>query len=317
MMAMGSGLCSSVGYAAETVAGTYVAPTRHLEHVKESLKFNRQWIDSQGLKGCRRTLSRRVLGTSEVTGSVTHELGPQGIGILLKQLMGAVSTSGAGPYTHTFTAGDGVESTMTVQVGRPSINGTVNAFSYTGMQLTGATFSSKAGEIVQSDWDWYGMAEVTSQTLVAPTYPATFNPFSFSNVTLTIAGSAYESDSIEIKVDNGLRTGHFVQRATLPGSPTVSRQAGYRQWTGTIASDFMDLTAYNRFVNGTEASLVATFDAGASAKLVFTGNVLFTGETPTVDGPGVLKQSLPFQFVSTSADNTALTVTLTNADSAP
>ncbi|MGK3946779.1 hypothetical protein ABK046_51500, partial [Streptomyces caeruleatus] len=71
-----------------------------------------------------------------MAGQITHELSPANIGMLLVQAMGAVSTSGAGPYTHVITPGPLVATrSLTVQVGTPDFGGTVRPFNFTGCQV--------------------------------------------------------------------------------------------------------------------------------------------------------------------------------------
>jgi hypothetical protein len=76
------------------------------------------------------------------------------------------------------------------------------------------------------------------------------------------------------------------------------------------------LTALNRFINGTEAALVLTFNAGASAQTTFTMNVRFDGEDPDL-GAELLEQPLSFKAVSSTSDAAALTVAVVNADATP
>ena len=322
-MAMGSGLCSSIGYGVETVPGTYTAPTRHIEHVKEGLKLSKTYLVSKGLRGCSEFDPAPIEAGRSVAGSVEHELAPQATGILFKHLLGAVTTTGTGPYTHVFTAGDLVEETMTVQIAKPSTDGVANPFTYLGMQIVGAKISSKAGDIVQSSWDFAGMDERSSVTtpvgpvLVAPVYPASYVPFTFVHGSLQLAGSEFEFDSVDLDFKNSLRTGHMVHKATQSGTPALAVRNGKREFGGSLSRDFMSMTAYGMFVNGTIADFNLLFTAGAAAQLKVEGSVFFDGDTPTVDGPDILKQSLPFRFVKTSSFPTAVKVTLINGDSAP
>ena len=95
---------SMVGYAVESPSGTYTAPTRTIEHVSSSLKLEIDRIQSQGIKAGRRHQGRWFPGAQRVKGNLVHELAAQNMGLILKQLMGASATSGAGPtYQHVLT----------------------------------------------------------------------------------------------------------------------------------------------------------------------------------------------------------------------
>jgi hypothetical protein len=67
-------------------------------------------------------------------------------------------------------------------------------------------------------------------------------------------------------------------------------------------------------VAGTEASLVVALNAGANAQMTFTLNIVFTGETPQVTGPEMIKQPLPFEVTSATSDAAAATLVLINDD---
>jgi hypothetical protein len=130
---------------------------------------------------------------------------------------------------------------------------------------------------------------------------------------LTIAGSGYDVRDCTFTIDNGLAVDRHFIRSTTPERPKEPLESTRREITGTLTSDFVDLTALNRFINGTEAALVLTFNAGASAQTTFTMNVRFDGEDPDL-GPELLEQGVPFKAVSATSDAAALTVTIVNAD---
>ena len=89
-----------------------------------------------------------------------------------------------------------------------------------------------------------------------------------------------------------------------------------RAYTGTLDKEFKDLSIYDRFMAGTEASVSATFARGTDM-LVITGNARFDDNPPKGNGRGISTQSVPIKFISTGADSTALTMTLANADATP
>jgi hypothetical protein len=313
----GSGIDSQFGFAPESTHGTRVVPATFLEYVSEGLKLRRNRITSKGIKALRRTQGRWRPGKQWVEGPITIELGPQSVGKLLKWAMGAVATTGAGPYVHTFTPGTLDDESMTFQLGRPDESGTVRPFDYTGCQCTNWQLSLKVDEFAMFQITTFGQHEDTSQTLATASYPAAWNPFTFLSGSLQLAGSAYEIDEITLTGDNGLQTNRHVIKSATAERPRQSRESGYRQYGGQLSSDFFNLAAYNRFVSGTEAALVLTLSDGAGAQLVVTGNVRFDGDTPNVTGPAMLKQPLPFVFTSLTSDAAAITLALTNSDATP
>lgn len=318
-----AGFDSQVGYAVESPSGTYTAPTRAIEHVKSTLKSVRPPIISKGIKAGRRHQGRSAKGLEVVAGTITHELSPINIGMLFKQGMGAVSTSGAGPYTHVFTPGALVETqTLSIQVGTPSENGTINPLNFTGCQINGFTITSKTGEYVMLDLDVVGQHMQntgdgdTVAGLTAAVYSSTWAPFSHLHGVLSIAGSEYEFDDVAITVANNLKTGRYTHRSTTPSQAKVAKESGWREFSAVVNSDFWNLTAMNRAFAGTEVAFSWVLTNGANT-LTIAGNVRTDPDTPVIDGTDNVKQGLALNFVSLTSDATALTITQVTTDSAP
>jgi hypothetical protein len=311
-----AGFKSQLGFKEESTYGTRVVPDRFLEFVSEGIKLTRQRIDSRGIRAGRRTLHRWNAGIQEAAGPFEIELAAQGTGLLLKHLFGAVSTAGTNPYTHTFTPGILNGKSLTVQFNKPDIS-TDRPFDYTGVKCTSWELGLKVGELAMLTVETYGTHEQTDQSLASVSYPGTYTPFVFTHGSLTIAAAEYEIEAITLTGDNALKTGRHFMRASNPERPKEPLENGQRDYGGTIDSEFRDLTAYNRFVNGTEAALVLTLNAGASAQLTITTNVRFDGETPGVADMGLLDQPLPFKCLHATADASAITAALVNADATP
>ena len=310
-MAANTGIDAQFGWATESTAGTRVPPTNFIEILSEGISATYNRIERQGLGDSRRLNRGWVAGTTMVDGNTVFELSAETVGDLFKLAIGDVNTSGSGPYTHTFSVGD-LES-ATVQVGRPGTGGTVHPFDYTGMYVNSLELSASENEIVQCSIDWMGMAEdAGGQTLATPSW-GQVSWFTFQQGVLQIAAAELCVDTFTISLNNNLEN-RFCMKSTNAGSPTI-REANIREYGGTIETDFIDLTAINRFINGTEAALSLVFTSSESDTLTISGNVRFDGDTPNVTGPETLKQSLPFIFTSGTDDDTAFSCVLVNDDS--
>jgi hypothetical protein len=316
-MALASGLGGQVGIKAESSYSTYAAPDRFFEFVNETLELDRERIESMGIGAGRRVQRRWAAGVQRVAGDIEMEMAAQGFGLWLTHMFGSVVTAGSNPYTHTATPGDLAGKSLTVQVGRPDIGGTVRAFSYLGCKVASWELSAEVNEYAKLTVSLYGAHEDTSQTLAVASYPATLSPFTFVHGSVSVAGSAFDVKEFTLAGDNGLAIDRHFIRTTTPERPKEPLEAAYRQYTGTLVADFTDLTAYNRYVNGTEAALVLTFNASASAIFAVTMNVRYDGTTPTIGGDELLELSLPFKAISTTSDAAAITAVLTNADATP
>lgn len=160
-MAVG-GLDAQIGYALESTVGTPVTVTAFVPLVSESLMQERARLESSAIIAGKRVLNSNQWNGGDVTvsGSVQHELYNRGLGKLFTAMFGAVSTTGAGPYVHTFTPGDLTGDALTVQVGRPGIDGTVYPFTYAGMKVSSWEIACSAGEIATLGMDLVGIREI-------------------------------------------------------------------------------------------------------------------------------------------------------------
>jgi hypothetical protein len=306
---MPGGSDAQIGFKTETTPGTGVVVDKFMPFVSESIKQNIEWLDTKTL-GARHTLKATKQGTSGVEGGITTELANTSLATILKHMFGTVVTTGAGPYTHTYTPGDLTGDSLTVQVGRPSSTSVVHPFTYAGCKIADWEISADTGEIAQLDLNILGMTETTATGLAVASFDATWAPFVFREATITLAGSgASNVRSVSIKGENML-TQRFRLGAATSKEPL---QAGRRPYTGTISADFDALTDYNRYVNGTQAALVVAFSNGTQT-LTFTMNVAFVGETPNVGGYDLLEQPLPFRCLSGTSDALAITAVLVNTE---
>lgn len=311
-----SGIDAQLGYAEESTYGTFETPTRFSEFVSEGIKFEIERIESQGIRAGRRIQSRWKPSVQRVTGPIELELTPGGSGLLLKHAWGAVTTAGAGPYTHTYSQGALDGESLTIQIGRPSLDGTVRAFSYSGMKISSWTISCAVGEIPKFTLDTYGSVEATGQPLATASYPANDDPFVFTEGSLTVGGTNVCIKDFTLTGDNALATDRHFICSGQGAAPKEPLENGFRDIGGSFTADFENLTQYGLYTAGTESALVLNFTSGADS-LVITENVRFDGETPNVSGMEILELPVSFKTLSNTSDAAAFTAVLTNGDSAP
>lgn len=316
-MALKSGLAAQLGVKAESTWGTFVAPTRFYPLISESLTEEIDRIESEGIVTGLRVLNsvQWAAGNVDVGGDIQTELYQQGMGALLKACFGAVSTSGAGPYTHTFTPGDLTDDHLSVQVGKPDVAGTVQPFSFSGMKVTDWELSMEAGGLVTLSTSLVGKQLATSESLATASFgTGAATPFTFKHASATIAGGAANVKKLTISGSNGLDSDRRFIGSEYRAEPL---EAELREYSGTVDLEFESLTQMNRFRNATEVALVSTISAGASASLTTTMNVRFDGATPEVDGRGIVQLSAPYKCIGSTTDASAITAVLINTDSTP
>lgn len=312
-MAAPSGISGQISWVSESTWATAVTTTLfHPGLISESISQEIARIESQGIRAGRRVGHTWAAGAKTIGGDIELELFNRPTASLLYHLFGSVNTTGAGPYTHTYTPGDLTGKSMTVQVGRPDVGGTVNPFTYAGVKIAAAELSCEVGSIPTLTLTVTAASETTATGLAVASYPASATPFTFVNGSLSIAGSSVATvRDMSLTIDNALETERF-----RIGSATTLQQleAGRREITGSVSADFESLTHYARYTAGTEAALVMAFAAGTDS-LTLTLNVRFDGSTPNLSGIELLEQPLSFKATSGTSDAAAVTAVLVNAES--
>lgn len=317
-MALRSGLAAQLGIGVESTVGTAVTPSRFYPFNDESLALTIERIESEGLRAGDRVMrsSRWVSGQRTVEGSFSMDLHAENSAILFKHLLGAVTTTGSGPYTHTCVLGDPHGLGLTVEVGRPDVGGTVRAFTYNGCKLTEAVLSNSVGELLTGEFTVSGKDETTG-SVTSASYPASSELLSFTGATITLGGSSYDVTDITINVNTGLNAERFYL-----GANTIKEQvaANMVEITADLTSEFSSLTEYNRVVNATSAALVAKWEGsvisgGVKRKIeVSLPACRFDGTTPNVGGPGIVEQQLTAKALDNGTDQ-PITITIVNSDS--
>lgn len=317
-MPLGSGLAAQLGLGIESVYGTPVTVTRFLAFNTDSIEQAEERMESPGLIAGRRVLTSDQwdLGNIEISGDLELDLARQGMGGLWLQAFGAVSTTtNAGASTHTFTPGDLTGRSLTVQVGRPQVGGVVSPFSYAGVKVATWEVSAEAGSIVTCTFGLLAQSVTTGTALASATYPSGVRAYNFVHGAAVVAGSTSQVRAWTISGDNGLDT----DRRNI-GSRSFSEplEMALRRYEGSLTVEWSSTTDYQRFVNGTELSLILSMSASTTESAVFTANIRYDGYPVQVDGPDLIVPEVPFVAVaSTTQDSSALSLAYRCAQNAP
>lgn len=319
-MATGTGLDAQIGYVAEATWGTAVTVTRFHPLVSETLKVDIDMVESAATFAGFQTIASQqwALGNKTISGDLQHELYDQDMGLLMKAAFGTVSTASAGGTgTHTFFPASPVVS-LTAQIGRPTIYGSVIPFTYEGLKISSWEMAAEAGKIATWGMSVMGEEETMGTSLASASYTSGMKPWLFKSMSISLLGTTTPVKSFKIAGDNKLAERRFLG-ATVISEPL---REDYAEYTGELVGEWGNPASrgtlnYAAFLGGTEGTLISTLTSGTLAATI-TANVRLNGSTPNVGGRGIVEHSLPFKIVRAgSLEQNGLTVVLVNNQTTP
>lgn len=321
-MATGTGLDAQVGYVAESVYGTGVTVTRFLPLVSESMSKEIDPVESDGIYAgaqVRRSVQWSQ-GNATVGGDIAHELYTQSSALLFRLALGTVNTVTVGG-TSVHTMWPAVPSlSATVQVGIPTVYGSVIPKTYTGAKIASFEIAAAQGANVTWGATWVAQEETVSGTaLAAASYSTSMRPWRFQECSLKVDGTLQYVKNFKISGDLGLADSRRFLGGTTIAEPLREKLA---EFTGEMEVEWgnpstMGTLNYQRFLGGTESALVFTMvRQGGTETGTITANVRYDGATPQADGPGIVPHKIPFTCIASGTlDANAFTVVIQNNDS--
>lgn len=206
-MTIKTALSSQFGIADEVTYGVPVAPTRFwpLREGSDGLSFPDATHESDSIYAGARVSreAQRSPGRVAPAGDVGMELFAPSIGLLFKHMFGTVNTSGAGPYTHTYTPGDLTGKSFTAQSGRTySGDGTVYPFTYSGCKVASWEIACEEGaaatlgvSIIAKDEILYRTVADGATTNSSPTVTSATAVFDVDDLFKPISGTGIPANS--------------------------------------------------------------------------------------------------------------------------
>ena len=285
------GALSFLGLGRETTWNTPVAASAFFPFSSESLKVSIEPIAEAQIRGVL-DQSPRYKGLITIGGSFSGPVYPSLIGHLLRAALGAPTTTGIGPYTHTFNPTQGRFSNSaalppySITVGR---DGAIER--YSGCVCQSLSFSFAKGGMLTFEAQWIGASYdyPGAPTVALPTdTPFTLDALVQRN------GVAFGSlQDISIAINNnieGVRTinnnGGIISRVAWNGMRTI-------EVSGT--ADFDNNTLYNDFLAFGDTPWLFEWSQGANTRLTLTFPAMKNLDgSPNVGGEGRI--TLPFSL---------------------
>lgn len=324
-----SGLGSSFGFTTEGTVGTFTTSSmRWLRQDKAPFGLKKTVGQSMGLhQGLYKEAKRRNLIQREVNGAVTLDLADKQLGLILKHMLGAVTSAtqqaSTTAYIQVATPADLTGLTSSIQIGVPLTSKTIQQFNYSGCKIVDWTISQARGQLGKLDLTFDGKDETTSTSYASPTFVAA-DVFSFNQLAVLIGGTPSTTTGVT-SVSGGAAPTGLISNLTIkgtnpmkvdrfaPGSLTKSEQLAnaFREievdfdieW-GAVAD------VYTPFTNDTSFAFEATWTgltAGTGYPFLFDVIIpalyVDDGASPPVEGPDIITQHVKASGLDDGADN--------------
>lgn len=330
MTAPGSGVGASLGIGAETTYGTYSAPIKWTEFESESVIWNPSRTTGAGLYagGLVSRASQRSTTTATVAGDIVTPFYSKGMGQWLGLIFGTlnltptqIATTGAYTLAHALAPNQG--QSATVQIGRPTMDGTAHPYNYTGVKVTKAVFEAKVNEPLRLTLSIDGKDVAETPSLVTPVYQSA-NPAYFWNQGQFEMGALGSEVLVEgvrsftLTIERPQKVDNFYLDGS--GRKSAPVQNDFVKITGSIETDFLSKAAFaDLFVADTPQSIIVPFTGvliGGSSSASFTltlPHCRFDDSPPTVSGPDIIQPKMDFTALYDDT-HTAVTATYVSTD---
>jgi len=258
-MPLGIGASGLMGIALETVSGTYIAPTKFVPFLSESLH---QVEDTQFRRPIRQSAAviGAVAGNEHAEGDIDMEALEDCLIYFLYCSRTAVVKSGSTPnFTYTLT-GNATNLAIPTKTMSITIVRSDQVFGYTGVTVGSYKFSINNG-ILNFGVSLIARNEATQSTPVA-TWPTTV-PFGMGQYSIEIptATPVLDTDTFEWTCEDNAEA-KFRLKSTGRGADFVN--FGERDVTWTMSRDFLTRADYDLFKSVTAQSITLTASKGAN-----------------------------------------------------
>lgn len=292
---------AAIGIGQETTYGTSVARSDWAQTVSSSLhrKVTRNF--RPGLVGVAASFVRRrtVSGITECGGSLEHVLTYEGLGMLLKNALGAATSTGAGPYVHTYKIDD-LPPGLTLESIESGDSGNVAQVAE-GVKISRMTLKwSSPSDVAMVSCDFLAEDVGAYTTAGTPSYDAgALDMVGHQLGALAFGGNSYDLISLEMTIDNKL-TRRNKLGSRLTKEPARSDFATVT-WVAEV--EWENGNAITDHRNEVQGDAVVTSTGTGNHAATFTLHNAQIWDTPKpVSGPGPGTMRITFEGTSDGTD---------------
>ena len=263
-MAQATGSLTAIAIADETVYGV-PAVAAQMEHIyvrSYAVQPRRALLNDDTLRPGVRTTARPDLGKIDLRGQMGTHVAAEDSARLFRHLMGGVSSTGSGPYTHVFSTG-ALPPSLTIEKDHgPALVGSGRYARHLGCRIASARFGFPSDGYITADYEIIGAEEALSATpLDASIEDNGHRSFTVWNGAYLEGGTQSASLlSMELNYSNDLDADIYPlnngARRTQPGE-------GNALITGQATFLFDSMSVLDKAISGTESSLTVTAQRGS------------------------------------------------------
>lgn len=210
---------AQIGFAEEPAYGVRAAPTRFYPVHEPDISYEVERKESEGVIAGADMIGSDQWNGGPITvgGDVGFELYQDFAGLLFKHMFGSVATTGAGPYTHTFTPGSIDDLSLCIQLGIPPVLGAaVVPVEFLGCKVTEWELACAADEIATLGLTFAARDALYGTRSVADGVTAT-------NTALTSATAAFtQADKGKLVAGTGIPSGTTIASVTSATAVVLS-----------------------------------------------------------------------------------------------
>ena len=251
-------------------------------------------------------------GNLKVEGSVVVPVDLIAFGHWLRAMFGAPTTSGEGPYVHTFKVADSQPS-LVLENKFADAAAVIAYAKYNGCKVNSWAMSVGGDGELTSELAIVGSTETVGATAYDSDASAvTLSRLQNFQAALTEGGSSLAiATAMDFTVGFGLDTEKYV----IGGAGVLGDiPEGIMSVSGNLTALFQSTTLLNKAINSTESSLVVTFTSGTYSLAITFPEIQYGRSTPEISGPSGILITLPWQgYYDNNADSTSVKVVLTNS----
>lgn len=327
---------ASIGIAVESTYKTGVTPTRWFEFTDESLNWEKNIKQGEGLRvgSYLPRSARRVVPSAAGGGDFTVEAISKGLGILWQACLGTSASNLVSGSTYQQVHTYGALSSYTIQKGIPEVGGTVDPYTFLGCMVDSWELAFPNADLVtlKTSWDIGDLNTATGYTSPTAYPPATAALFHHANLsiasgTLTAPTTTALASGTTTIAD--VRAGSIQGANNLAGDRYNAGGAGrkskpvatLRGLSGSLTVEYDATTWRDAVLNETPMNLILTW----SGEALSSGNATLQAVIPEIkfdsplsqaNGTGLITTDLSFQGLDNLTASQPLWIVTRTSDSA-